>query len=141
VQLDTDLLLFINNHTGPGIFESDPIYELHANEGLVLVPARSIDLRNRHIREQMSNGLYTLTLATVIERPYLTMRLRAGKITRGGLRCPKGVTACQRHRQRGKEAFEFGKESRFIEDDVVARGKHRGNQKVDHLGLGTRETS
>jgi hypothetical protein len=69
------------------------------------------------------------------------MRLRAGKITGGGPPSRKGVTSCRRTSSRGvKETFASGEESRFVEDDVVARGKHRGSQKVV-LGLGTREAS
>ena len=57
------IILFFNNHIRPGVFESDPIYKLHVTEGLALVPAPSINLRNRHIRKQMSNSPHTLTFS------------------------------------------------------------------------------
>jgi hypothetical protein len=60
---EADLMLFFNHHVRPGVFERDPIYKLHVNEGLALVPAPSINLRNRHIRKQMSNSPHTLTFS------------------------------------------------------------------------------
>jgi len=77
------IILFFNNHIRPGVFESDPIYKLHVTEGLALVPAPSIDLRNRHIREQVWNGLHTLTFSNCDREPILDDEIEGGKDNRG----------------------------------------------------------